>query len=79
MREAGKPQRSRERPSPNPLPQAGEGFLCITMVWSGLVWSGVVSVIAFALVKLVVGLRVPEEAEREGLDITTHGETPYEN
>ncbi|KWS05254.1 Ammonium transporter [Lysobacter capsici AZ78] len=49
------------------------------MVWSGLVWSGVVSVIAFALVKLVVGLRVPEEAEREGLDITTHGETPYEN
>ncbi|WP_425477969.1 hypothetical protein [Lysobacter capsici] len=34
---------------------------------------------AFALVKLVVGLRVPEEAEREGLDITTHGETAYEN
>jgi len=44
-----------------------------------VVWSGVVSVIAFALVKLVVGLRVPEEAEREGLDITTHGETAYEN
>jgi Amt family ammonium transporter len=39
----------------------------------------VVSVIAFALVKLVVGLRVPEEAGREGVDITTHGETAYEN
>ena len=28
--------------------------------------------------KLVFGLRVSEEAEREGLDITSHGETAYE-
>jgi Amt family ammonium transporter len=37
----------------------------------------VVSVIAYKLVDLVIGLRVPEEEEREGLDITSHGETAY--
>ena len=42
-----------------------------------VVWSGVVSVVAFKIVDLVVGLRVPEDAEREGLDITSHGETAY--
>jgi Amt family ammonium transporter len=42
-----------------------------------VVWSGVVSLIAFKIVDLVVGLRVPEEDEREGLDITSHGETAY--
>ena len=39
--------------------------------------SAVVSFIAFKLVDIVIGLRVPEEAEREGLDITSHGETAY--
>jgi ammonium transporter, Amt family len=42
-----------------------------------VVWSGVVSLIAYKLVDLVIGLRVPEEEEREGLDITSHGETAY--
>ena len=42
-----------------------------------VVWSGVVSVIAFKIVDVVVGLRVTEEEEREGLDISTHGETAY--
>jgi ammonium transporter, Amt family len=42
-----------------------------------IVWSGVVSVIAYKLVDIVIGLRVPEEEEREGLDITSHGETAY--
>ncbi|WP_423596556.1 ammonium transporter [Roseateles sp. MS654] len=42
-----------------------------------IVWSGVVSVIAFKIVDLVIGLRVTEEEEREGLDITSHGETAY--
>lgn len=42
-----------------------------------VVWSGVVSFIAFKVVDLVVGLRVTEEEEREGLDITAHGETAY--
>ena len=42
-----------------------------------IVWSGVVSLIAFKVVDLVVGLRVTEEEEREGLDISAHGETAY--
>ena len=44
-----------------------------------IVWSGVVSIVAFKVVDLVVGLRVPEDEEREGLDITSHGETAYHN
>jgi ammonium transporter, Amt family len=42
-----------------------------------IVWSGVVSVIAYKLVDLTIGLRVTEEEEREGLDISSHGETAY--
>ena len=44
-----------------------------------VIWSGVVSVIAFKLVDIVIGLRVKEEEEREGLDIASHGETAYES
>ena len=43
-----------------------------------VVLSSVVALIAFLLVKYTVGLRVSEEAEREGLDITSHGEAAYE-
>jgi Amt family ammonium transporter len=46
-------------------------------VGTTLVWSAVVSIIAFKLVDLVIGLRVPEEEEREGLDLTSHGEKAY--
>jgi Amt family ammonium transporter len=42
-----------------------------------IVWSGVVSVIAFKVVDLTIGLRVTEEQEREGLDISSHGESAY--
>jgi len=42
-----------------------------------IVWSGVVAFIAFKLVDIVIGLRVPEDEEREGLDITSHGESAY--
>jgi Amt family ammonium transporter len=42
-----------------------------------LVWSGVVSVIAYKLVDMTIGLRVSEEEEREGLDISSHGESAY--
>jgi len=44
-----------------------------------LVWVGVVSVVSFLIAKMVFGLRVTEEAEREGLDITAHGESAYES
>jgi ammonium transporter, Amt family len=42
-----------------------------------VIWSGVVSFIAYKIVDLVVGLRVAEDEEREGLDIASHGETAY--
>jgi Amt family ammonium transporter len=42
-----------------------------------LLWSGIGSAILFALVSLLVGLRVEKDAEREGLDVTSHGERAY--
>jgi Amt family ammonium transporter len=42
-----------------------------------IVWSGVVAFVSYKIADLVVGLRVPEEEEREGLDISAHGETAY--
>ena len=42
-----------------------------------VVWSGVVSAVAFFIVDKLIGLRVPVEAEREGLDLTSHGERAY--
>jgi Amt family ammonium transporter len=46
-------------------------------VLTTIVWSAVVSVVAYKLVDIVIGLRVPEDQEREGLDITSHGESAY--
>jgi Amt family ammonium transporter len=46
-------------------------------VMVALVWSGVVAAVGFKLIDLVIGLRVPEEAEREGLDTVSHGERAY--
>ena len=48
-----------------------------TGVLTTIVWSGVVAFIAYKIVDLVIGLRVPEEEEREGLDISSHGESAY--
>ena len=59
-------------------------YSIVSQVWIQLkgvlitiVWSGVVAFIAFKIVDLTIGLRVNEEDEREGLDITSHGETAY--
>ncbi|MDR0439806.1 MAG: ammonium transporter [Candidatus Accumulibacter sp.] len=52
----------------------------VSQLWgigTAIVWSGVVSLIAYKLVDALVGLRVPEDEEREGLDITSHGESAY--
>jgi Amt family ammonium transporter len=46
-------------------------------VGTSVIWTAVVAAISFKIVDLVIGLRVPEEKEREGLDITEHGETAY--
>jgi Amt family ammonium transporter len=57
----------------------GQVWIQAKAVLTTVVWSGVVSFIAYKLVDVVIGLRVPEDAEREGLDITSHGETAYES
>jgi Amt family ammonium transporter len=62
----------------------GEDFSIASQVWIQtysviitIVWSAVVAFIAYKIADVVVGLRVPEDEEREGLDITAHGETAY--
>jgi len=52
----------------------------ISQLWgvgTSVVWSGVVSVIAYFIADKTVGLRVSEEEEREGLDTASHGESAY--
>jgi Amt family ammonium transporter len=52
----------------------------ISQLWAvgtSLVWSAVVAFICYKIVDVVIGLRVTEEQEREGLDETQHGERAY--
>jgi ammonium transporter, Amt family len=42
-----------------------------------IIWTGIVAIVAFKLADLIVGLRPSEDVEREGLDISEHGETAY--
>jgi len=60
-------------------PISSQVWIQLKAVLITIVWSGVVSLIAFKVVDLVIGLRVSEEDEREGLDIAAHGETAYHN
>ena len=56
------------------------GAQIISQLWgvgTVVVWSGVVSLVAYKLVDVLIGLRVPEDEEREGLDVTSHGESAY--
>jgi len=46
-------------------------------IGTSIVLSGVVSLIAMLIIKVIFGLRPTEAAEREGLDITSHGERAY--
>jgi len=56
---------------------AGQMTSQIWGVVTTLLWSGIVSLIAIYIVKATIGLRHPENAEREGLDLTDHGERAY--
>ena len=55
----------------------GQVWIQLQAVLTTVIWSAVIAFIAFKIVDLVIGLRVPEEDEREGLDISSHGETAY--
>ena len=59
------------------MPVADQVWIQLKAVLLTVVWSGVVSLVAYKLVDMVIGLRVSEEDEREGLDISSHGETAY--
>ncbi len=63
--------------SADPYNMLGQVTTQATAVGVTILWSAVVSVIAYKLVDIVIGLRVPEDEEREGLDITSHGESAY--
>ncbi|WP_084455039.1 ammonium transporter [Comamonas composti] len=61
-----------------------EGYQMAHQVWVQtksvlltIAWSAVVAAVAYKLCDLLVGLRVSEESERQGLDITSHGEAAY--
>ena len=49
----------------------------IYSVLTAVILSAVVSYVALMICKFTTGLRVPEQEEREGLDIGTHGERAY--
>ena len=55
----------------------GQLIIQIEAVLIAIVWSGVAAAIAFTIAKLLTGLRVSEEVEREGLDLGEHGERAY--
>lgn len=55
----------------------GQVFAQFKSVVVTIVWSGVVAAIALSIAKATVGLRVSEEVERAGLDLSEHGEEAY--
>jgi Amt family ammonium transporter len=63
--------------APDAYSIGGQVWIQLKGVLLTIVWSGVVSLIAYKIVDLVIGLRVPEEQEREGLDTSSHGERAY--
>jgi Amt family ammonium transporter len=61
-----------------------EGVSMGAQVWTQILavvitilWCGIGSAILYKIVDLIIGLRVTQEAEREGLDLTSHGEAAY--
>jgi Amt family ammonium transporter len=63
--------------SADPYSIASQVLVQAEAIGTTILWSAVVSIIAYKLVDIVIGLRVPEDQEREGLDITSHGESAY--
>jgi len=56
---------------------ASQVWIQCQAVLTTVIWSGLVAFVAYKVTDLLVGLRVTEEEEREGLDISSHGETAY--
>jgi Amt family ammonium transporter len=60
-----------------PYDMAAQVMIQAKSVALTLVWSGVVSFVLFKLIDITIGLRVSEDAERQGLDTVEHGERAY--
>lgn len=56
---------------------AGQLWVQIEGVLITIIWSAIVALVAYKIADILCGLRVPEDMEREGLDITSHGESAY--
>jgi ammonium transporter, Amt family len=59
---------------------AGTGTQVMSQLWGvgiTVLWSGIVSLVAYKIVDVVIGLRVSDETETEGLDTAEHGERGY--
>ncbi|MCO5064384.1 MAG: ammonium transporter [Rhizobiaceae bacterium] len=56
---------------------AGQFMTQLTAVIITVVWCGIGSAIFYKIVDAIIGLRPTEEAERQGLDLTSHGEVAY--
>jgi len=63
--------------SADPYTVAGQVWIQFQAVATAFIWSAVVAFVAYKIVDMTIGLRVTEEEEREGLDISSHGETAY--
>jgi ammonium transporter, Amt family len=64
----------------------GDDYEMMTQLWIQIegvlitiAWSGVVSIVLFKLIDMTIGLRVDADTERQGLDLTSHGEQAYHN
>jgi Amt family ammonium transporter len=62
---------------PEGVTMGGQVWKQIVATLTTIVWSGVISFILLKIIDATIGLRVPEEQEREGLDINSHGEVAY--
>jgi Amt family ammonium transporter len=63
--------------SPGDYVMAAQVLIQVKAVLYTLIWSGVGSAILYKVVDLIVGLRVTVDEEREGLDVSDHGERAY--
>ena len=63
--------------TPDTFSMGAQVWVQVKSVLFTIVWSGVAAFIAYKIADLVLGLRVTEEDERQGLDISSHGETAY--
>ena len=55
----------------------GQLWIQLQAVLTTLLWSGIISAVLLIAIDKTIGLRSTEEAEREGLDLSEHGERAY--